>query len=83
MSPARLMASYSYGFPDDERTYRTRLPMRLRYGDGTQVSIEVYDRSFYQTISIPSRKRVYTLVVWIQKKLGDRAFATNATVFVK
>ena len=58
--------------------------MRMRYGDGTQGSVEAYGRSFSQTIPIPARKGVYTVLVWLQKKLGDRAFmATNATIFVE
>lgn len=84
MSLAQLMGTYSYGFPDDERIYRTRLPSIMRYADGTRGSVEVRGRSFSQTIKIPSRKGVYTLVVWLEKESGIRGFmATNATVFVE
>ena len=84
MSLAQLMGTYSYGLPDDERIYRTRLPSIMRYADGTRGSVEVRGRSFSQTISIPSRKGVYTFVVWVQKKSEIRGFtATNATVFVE
>ena len=84
MSLAQLMGTYSYGLPDDERIYRTRLPSIMRYADGTRGSVEVRGRSFSQTISIPSRKGVYTLVVWLEKESEIRGFmATNATVFVE
>ena len=84
MSLAKLMGTYSYGLPKDERIYRTRLPSIMRYADGTRGSVEVRGRSFSQTIKIPSRKGVYTLVVWLEKKSGVRGFiATNATVFVE
>ena len=64
--------------------YRTRLPSIMRYADGTRGSVEVRGRSFSQTISIPSRKGVYTLVVWLEKESETRGFmATNATVFVE
>ena len=84
MSLAQLMGTYSYGLPADEKIYRTRLPTMMRYADGTRGSVQVRGRSFSQTISIPSRKGVYTLVVWLEKKSEVRGFmATNATVFVE
>ena len=84
MSLAQLMGTYSYALPDDEKIYWVRLPLRMRYGDGTRGSVQVRGRSFSQTISIPSRKGVYTFVVWVQKKSGVRGVtATNATVFVE
>lgn len=84
MSLAQLMGTYSYALPADEKIYRTRLPSIMRYADGTRGSVEVRGRSFSQTISIPSRKGVYTLVVWLEKENEVRGFtATNATVFVE
>lgn len=84
MSLAQLMGTYSYALPADEKIYRTRLPSIMRYADGTRGSVDVRGRSFSQTISIPSRKGVYTLVVWLEKESEIRGFtATNATVFVE
>ena len=84
MSLAQLMGTYSYSLPADEKIYRTRLPSIMRYADGTRGSVEVRGRSFSQTISIPSRKGVYTLVVWLEKENEVRGFTvTNATVFVE
>ena len=84
MSLAKLMGTYSYGLPSDERIYRTRLPSIMRYADGTRGSVEVRGRSFSQTIKIPSRRGVYTLVVWLEKDSETKGFmTTNATVFVE
>ena len=84
MSLAQLMGTYSYALPADEKIYRTRLPSIMRYADGTRGSVEVRGQSFSQTISIPSRKGVYTLVVWLEKESEIRGFtATNITVFVE
>ena len=84
MSLAQLMGTYSYSLPVDEKIYRTRLPSIMRYADGTRGSVEVRGRSFSQTISIPSRKGVYTLVVWLERESEIRGFTvTNATVFVE
>ncbi len=84
MSLAQLMGTYSYALPADEKIYRTRLPSIMRYADGTRGSVDVRGRSFSQTISFPSRKGVYTLVVWLEKENEVRGFtATNATVFVE
>ena len=84
MSLAKLMGTYSYGLPGDERIYRTRLPSIMRYADGTRGSVEVRGRSFSQTIKIPARRGVYTLVVWLEKESETKGFmATNATVFVE
>ena len=84
MSLAQLMGTYSYALPADEKIYRTRLPSMMRYADGTRGSVAVRGRSFSRTVSIPARKGVYTLVVWLEKESEIRGFmATNATVFVE
>ena len=83
-SGVEFMATGSYDFPDNESIFRPRLSKERIYEDGTRGSVKVWGRSFSQTISIPSQKGVYTVVIWIQDRVAEQPFmVANASLFVE
>ena len=75
-----LRASGSYALPKDSRVLRPRVPPPQVYVDGIAGVVEIKeDGSFKTPVRLYKNKPgIYTIVVWINGSITDRAFPATA-----